>query len=97
MLIAIVVVICKVMQKCSYFLLIDCMQNLNGIYFANSSVSEKLNVKNRMRKNLTYKRLSDRSTKRLKIKMANHPKSVKHQDETRSSLFCIFNKISQNQ
>lgn len=68
MLIAIVVVICIVMQKCSHFLLIDCMQNLNGIYFANSSVSEKLNVKNRMLKNLTYKRLSDRSTKRLKIK-----------------------------
>lgn len=68
MLIAIVVVICIVMQKCIHFLLIDCMQNLNGIYFANSSVSEKLNVKNRMRKNLTYKRLSDRSTKRLKIK-----------------------------
>lgn len=68
MLIAIVVVICIVMQKCSHFLLIDCMQNLNGIYFANSSVSEKLNVKNRMRKNLTYKRLSDKSTKRLKIR-----------------------------
>lgn len=68
MLIAIVVVICIVMQKCIHFLLIDCMQNLNGIYFANSSVSEKLNVKNRMLKNLTYKRLSDRSTKRLKIR-----------------------------
>lgn len=67
MLIAIVVVICRVMQKCSHFLLIDCMQNLNGIYFANFSFL-KAECKRTECVNLTYKRLSDRSTKRLKIK-----------------------------